>query len=465
MSQDNFPPKLHWIKAPPVFQDDDQKLRARTMIFLISVLLTAASILGYIAWQRNLKEALAGLLVAIAILIISLWSTLRGKLKLPSYLLPLGLVIVNTYIVYNGQGIHDITILGYPMLVALGGLLLGKRGALNMAILSGLCLSGIYVAEEMGFLPDATFSELTAFDDIFTMGILLGVTALFIYFAMRNLSSSLERARMSEQELRQLNDELEKRVSERTSELQAANEHLTILSKVKDEFVSNVSHELRTPITSIKLYHDMLEKKPKAVTQYIVHMKRETDRLARLIDDLLFLSRLDQNRTEMIFGWVDLNLLVKDLVADRIPLAESRQLLLNSDIQADIPPVWADERMISQVLSILLTNAFTYTPPGGDVKVFTHYKEDDNLLLVGFSVCDNGYGITEEECKRLFERFYRGRAAQNANTNGAGLGLAIAKEIVERNNGKIEVQSEGSPGKGTTFTVWLPTQDKPNSQV
>ncbi len=464
MSQNDFPPRLEWIKAPPVFQDHDQKLRARTMIFLISVLLTAAPILGYIAWQRNLKEALAGISVASVILIISLLFTLRGNLKFPSYLLPLSLIVVNSYIIYHGQGIHDIAILGYPMLIALGGLLLGKRGALSIAILSGLCLLGIYVAEEIGFLPEATFSELTAFDDIFTMGILLGVTALFIYFVMRNLSSSLERARMSESELRQLNEKLEQRVIERTAELQAANEHLTILSKIKDEFVSNVSHELRTPITSIKLYHNMLENKPQAATQYILHLKRETDRLARLIDDLLFLSRLDQNRTEMTFGWVNLNLLVKDLVADRIPLAESRQLTLNAHIQVNTPPVWAEERMLSQVLSILLTNAFTYTPPGGEVKVSTHHKEEENLVLAGFSVCDNGYGITEQECKRLFERFYRGQAAQTANTNGAGLGLAIAKEIIEHHKGRIEVQSEGLPGKGTTFTVWLPTQNKSDGQ-
>jgi signal transduction histidine kinase len=332
-----------------------------------------------------------------------------------------------------------------------------------MAILSGVCLSGIYIAEEMGILPEATFTELTDFDDIFTMGILLGVTALFIYFAMRNLSSSLERARMSEHELRRLNEELEQRVVERTSELQAANEHLTILSQVKDEFVSNVSHELRTPITNLKLYHDMLEKKPQAAPQYIIHLKRETDRLARLIDDLLFLSRLDQNRTEMTFEQVDLNQLVKDLVADRILLAESRQLSLKADIQAETPAVWAEERMISQVLSILLTNALTYTPPGGEVDVLTHFKQEDNLILAGFSVRDNGYGITEEECKRLFERFYRGQAAQTANANGAGLGLAIAKEIVERHNGTIDVKSNGSLGKGTIFTVWLPTQNKPRA--
>ena len=112
--------------------------------------------------------------------------------------------------------------------------------------------------------------------------------------------------------------------------------------------------------------------------------------------------------------------------------------------------------MIGQVISILLTNAINYTPAGGSIAMRTLAKDFKGKSWAGFAVSDTGPGISLEEQKHLFERFFRGAAGRTTAAPGTGLGLAIAKEIIEKHHGRIEVQSNGVPGKGTTFLVWLP---------
>ncbi|MBN1119610.1 MAG: GAF domain-containing protein, partial [Anaerolineae bacterium] len=228
------------------------------------------------------------------------------------------------------------------------------------------------------------------------------------------------------------------------------------VERMKDAFVSNVSHELRTPITSLKLSHRLIEMDPENREEYMGRLSREVNRLNDLIEDLLRLSRLDQGRVELNLQPVDLNELAQQYVNDRSPLAESKELSLLFEGEKDVMPVQADEGLIGQVLSILLTNALNYTPAGGRVTVSTHMKEIDGKRWVGHSVSDTGPGITPDDQPHLFERFYRGKAGHDSGAPGTGLGLAIAHEIVDQHRGKIDVESEGVPGKGATFTVWLP---------
>jgi signal transduction histidine kinase len=270
------------------------------------------------------------------------------------------------------------------------------------------------------------------------------------------LQRELTQRKRAEKEIRKLNEELEERVAKRTAELSAANESLTALSRLKDEFLSNVSHELRTPITSIMLYHSMIETHPEQSSQYVRTLKRETNRLAHLIEDLLYLSRIDQGRTPINPSALDLNRMAQEYVSDRMPLANERKLILACEKSDPLPSALADEKMTSQVFSILLTNAMNYTPAGGKVTIRTLVFTEQEKNWIGFSVSDTGPGITFEDQKRLFERFFRGKAGRDSTTPGTGLGLAIAKEIVQRNGGMIEVQSAGVPGQGTTFFVWLP---------
>lgn len=254
----------------------------------------------------------------------------------------------------------------------------------------------------------------------------------------------------------------EKLLRERTAQLQTANrelevanEQLRLMGQAKDDFVSNVAHELRTPITSLKLNLHLLAHRPEKWEQYFPVIRRETDRLAFIIDDLLRLSRLDQGRVEFEFGPVNLNALAAQYVEDRKPMAEGRGITLRFEGDPRLLPIEADEGLLGQVLSILLANALNYTPAGGNVTVSTEFIAGKQAQAV-LRVSDTGPGISAEEQTQLFRRFFRGAVGQASGMPGTGLGLAIAWEIVQRHRGHITVESEGIPGRGTTFSVFLP---------
>jgi len=228
------------------------------------------------------------------------------------------------------------------------------------------------------------------------------------------------------------------------------------IERMKDAFVSNVTHELRTPITTLKMHHGLLKMDPGALGMSLPVLQRETERLNNTVEDLLRLSRLDQGRVTLDLATVDLNALASQHVADRQPLAEGKGLALTFAGQKDLPGVQADAGLLSQVLSILLTNALNYTASGGSVAISTEAREADGRRWAAFSVSDTGPGIPPEEQRQVFERFVRGKVGRESGVPGTGLGLALAWEIVERHRGRIELASEGIPGKGATFTVWLP---------
>ncbi len=250
--------------------------------------------------------------------------------------------------------------------------------------------------------------------------------------------------------------ELERRVTERTLELRRANEHLMELSRAKDRFVSNVSHELRTPITNLKLRQHLLNSQPEMYKEHLDVLRRETDRLEELIENLLILSRLDQDRITFDAEPVDLNELVAEYVSDRVSMAHSRELSLEFEPTPDLPMVSGDWHLIGQVLSILLTNAMLYTPARGQIHVRTCRGETSDRGRVGFCIQDTGPGIAPDEREKLFTRFFRGSVGLRSGVSGTGLGLAIAQEIIDQHQGTMTVESTGVPGQGTTFTVWLP---------
>jgi PAS domain S-box-containing protein len=227
------------------------------------------------------------------------------------------------------------------------------------------------------------------------------------------------------------------------------------LDRMKDQFVSNVSHELRTPLANILLHVDLLEHgKPDKLTSYLQTLRREAERLRKLIEDLLDLSRLDRNVAPIQLTSIDLNQLLEHLVADRSALAERRSLKLTYEPAPDLPFVLTDTSKLIQVASNLMTNALNYTPTGGVVKVEAEVRQHEGQRLATFTVRDTGPGISPQDLPHLFERFYRGAAGRQASAPGTGLGLAISQEIMKRLGGRITVESE--VGRGAAFTVWLP---------
>jgi PAS domain S-box-containing protein len=283
--------------------------------------------------------------------------------------------------------------------------------------------------------------------------------------AMLVLAMDITERKRVEAEIELYRDRLEELVEQRTAELKAANEQLLVLSRVKDEFVSNVSHELRTPISSIKLRQFLARSHPERLEEHLEVIKRETERLARTIEDLLQLSRLDQRRTEFHPTLVDLNVLVNQYVTDRAPIAADRNLTLTFQGECNLPAIVADAGMLGQALSVLLTNAFNYTPVGGQVSVRTYTRQCEGKRWVGFGVSDTGFGISPEDQSRLFGRFFRGAAGRKFGVPGTGLGLAIAQEIVRQHSGHIEVDSDGVPGHGTSFKVWIPGEEQANDRT
>ncbi len=229
------------------------------------------------------------------------------------------------------------------------------------------------------------------------------------------------------------------------------------VERMKDAFVSNVSHELRTPITSLKLFLGLLKTAPdQERAELLTVLTRETHRLHQIVEDVLRLSRLDQGQIELTLGTVDLNQLVAEIVGDQSRVAQDHELALVTDLAPKLPDISADRGLVSQVIHDLLGNALKYTPSGGKIVVATRSQRFDSQHWVGCTISDTGPGIPLEEQEHLFERFYRGKIARESSVPGTGLGLTIAKEIIDRHDGRIKVKSHGVPGEGSSFSVWLP---------
>jgi PAS domain S-box-containing protein len=270
---------------------------------------------------------------------------------------------------------------------------------------------------------------------------------------------AIHRTRLNEQLVHHA-AELEVRVAERTAELQTALQKAQATDRLKSEFIINVNHELRTPLTNLVLYYQMLRKQPSIKTEERLNViGRELQRLRNLIEELLNLSRFDLGQVTIHPVQRDLNALVLTLLNDRRSLAEEHGLVLNSNLQSDLTPVWMDESTIVQALSNLLTNAMNYTPRGGKVLVTTMTEVLDNNTWVGFRIQDTGRGIDSVDFPHLFERFYRGKAGHDSGAPGTGLGLSIVKQIVEHHKGRIIVEN-GPGGRGAAFTIWLPQKQE-----
>lgn len=241
------------------------------------------------------------------------------------------------------------------------------------------------------------------------------------------------------------------------------------LDRMKDQFVSNVSHELRTPLANLKLYVSLLQQgRPERRDSYLQVMEREVERLARLIRDLLDLSRLQsEHRAERVQRREPVNLeeTINLVIQDNLAWAESKHnRLCHQAERSPLPWVMGDPDQIVRALTNLISNALSYTPEHGEVIVRSRAEgpEHSPAEWVIIEVTDTGIGIPEAELPKIFERFYRGTNV-NPAIPGTGLGLAIIKEIVELHGGTITVESQ--EGKGSTFRMRLPaiTSRVPNT--
>ncbi len=236
--------------------------------------------------------------------------------------------------------------------------------------------------------------------------------------------------------------------------IQDITEHVK-LDNMQKELVADVSHELKTPITSIMGYADTLlegEYDKETQAKFLNVIATEARRMAKLVTDLLTLSRYDSNKKKVQKELFDLGDLVKKC-QDKLAIEiKKKNHKVNCFVTADVPPVYADKYDIERVVLNILTNSIKYTKEGGEIKIYVGFVYNDAYI----KVFDNGIGIPEEDLNRIFERFYRVDKARTREMGGTGLGLSIAKEILDKNGGSIDIKSV--VGQGTEVVVRVPTK-------
>ena len=231
--------------------------------------------------------------------------------------------------------------------------------------------------------------------------------------------------------------------------------HLKALDRMRSRFVSDVSHELRTPITTIQLYAALMQRTPpERWGEYLNTLAQEADRQARLVENIMQISRIDAGRLEMESRPTPLNELTETAIVTHNILAQEQDLTLEHRPAEPGPVALVDAERMMQVLNNLVGNAIQYTPERGRITVSTGKAKADGRVWATATVADTGIGIPQEELPHIFERFFRGEEPRLMQIPGTGLGLTMVKEIVELNGGRVTVESQ--VGKGTTFTVWLP---------
>ena len=236
------------------------------------------------------------------------------------------------------------------------------------------------------------------------------------------------------------------------------------LDDARRKFVANVSHELRTPLTNIRSYTETLLDAAGDIPidtekQFLGVISSESERMARIVTDLLTLSKLDYGRMELRMTRFSLADMLHNVANAMKLTAEDSGHALAVDTPDDLPKIVGDRERIEQVVVNILSNAVKYTPSGGHIRLSARELSGNRVRI---TVEDDGVGIPAADVPRLFERFYRVDKARSPAAGGTGLGLAIAKEIVEQHEGKIALASEY--GKGTTVTITLPTDLTPNRE-
>jgi PAS domain S-box-containing protein len=237
-------------------------------------------------------------------------------------------------------------------------------------------------------------------------------------------------------------------------------EQLQALDRLKDEFVASVSHELRTPLTSIQGYLELVldgsaGELNDEQRQYLATVSRNSERLLRLVGDLLLVAQTDAGRLDLVLGDVDLAALVRESVESARPPADAKQIRLEVSVD-EIPPLRGDRARLAQLIDNLVSNALKFSLDGGSVTV--SLARGDGCAVL--EVQDTGIGIPQAEQELLFDRFFRARGATSRAIQGTGLGLSIARTIAESHGGTIGFESV--EGVGTTFRVELPCgEDQP----
>ncbi|MBK7630449.1 MAG: ATP-binding protein [Ignavibacteriales bacterium] len=272
---------------------------------------------------------------------------------------------------------------------------------------------------------------------------------------IKNIISAIRQSKFQSSEeivlSRQLSG-LENEIKEMFEKAKSDIEYLERLQRMRSQFLANVSHELRTPIFSIQGYLETLLNgamdDPKVNKHFLQKADQHTVNLSNLLNDLIDISMIESGEMRMSFRYFDINLFIKNILAEFSLLAEEKNINLIFNPPIEALQVFGDKEKLKQVFVNLLQNAIKYTDEGS-VEILL----DEEKKLVNISIKDTGIGIPEEDLTRVFERFYRVDKARSRAVGGTGLGLAIVKHIIEAHNSKIIVQSKLSEGSIFSFKL------------
>jgi signal transduction histidine kinase len=268
-------------------------------------------------------------------------------------------------------------------------------------------------------------------------------------------SVALQNAKLYDQ-VEDLSQNLQEKVDEQTAELKKAYDDLKILDKAKSEFISIASHQLRTPLTAIKGYVSLIKensygKVPKKMEKPLDSVYISNERLIKLVNDLLNLSRIEAGKVELKSEKTSIEKIIESIIDELQNIAKNKGLkLIWEKPKKEFPKVFVDTDKIRHAIFNLVDNAIRYTDAGS---IIINMEIKDKKLEI--SVKDTGRGISREDLTKLFNSFSRGSAGKTIHTEGVGLGLYIAKSFTEMHNGKVRAESEGE-GKGSVFTIELP---------
>jgi signal transduction histidine kinase len=412
----------------------------RILVFAASAVAFAFALVLLPGPQRDIEEI--EIAAGLAIAVVGLSALSRSAPALARIGVPLAYIAMVAVLIDGGGGTGS----GFGGLFLLPLLWLAIAGSRAELLLG---LAAVFIARA---LPVKVIGAPAYPSSEWRSAIVLGAVAAIACVTIQQL---VREARVRAVELLDRAAELE----EAARQLAEQNTQLRELDHAKDEFVALVSHELRTPLTSIIGYLEMvLEEDAEPLTdgqrQFLTTVGRNVERLATLVNELLFLVQADAGRLQLTLAEADINELLVEATEAAQPAANAKQIELTLEA-GRLAPAVCDRRRIAQLVDNLISNAVKFTPQGGQVEV----KAAQDGSAIALSVTDTGIGIPADELPRLFGRFFRASSATSNAIPGTGLGLAISQAIAQAHNSTITVQS--TLAQGTTFRLLLAAGNEP----
>ena len=322
-------------------------------------------------------------------------------------------------------------------------------GMMNGMMGSSDSMSQLYVDFRASFNEALLYAALTAILAALALSFLFSRSVIAPVLAMSGATQRIADGRYDERVQAIGEDEL----SQLATRFNQMAEKLDQVESMRRRLIGDVSHELRTPLTAIKgSMEGLMDGILPANDETFGQIHAEADRLNRLVDDLQELSRVEAHAYQLDIRPMDVSSLVQTVTKRLASKAQTKRISLNSELTPTLPPILADEDRAIQVLTNLAGNALQYTPEGGRVTISTKRVNDE----VQFSVRDTGTGIPSAHLSHIFDRFYRvDKSRSRQSGGGSGIGLTIARALVEAHGGRIWVESDGEE-RGSTFSFTLP---------